>query len=78
MNFEVIEKATGTSEIMSDKLIEQRFGPVGFTQMVADVHDTHSAVDIGHDMGDDDFMGVMEDMDAVDDIMGDFDSLRFD
>ncbi len=63
MNYEVIEKTTGTSEIMSDKLIEQRFGPVEFTQMVADVHDTHSAVDIGNDMGDDDFV----EMDGNDD-----------
>lgn len=55
MPYEIMDKTTGSTEVLSEQEAEKKFGSVDFTMMVAGVDDTHTAVNLGVDTDVEDF-----------------------
>lgn len=67
MGYEIHNKTTGETEVLSEQEAEAKYGSVDFTMMVAGVNDTHTAVNLSvesdvleFDVYGDDSVDIME------------------
>ncbi len=66
MAYEIQNKTTGVSEVLSEQEAEAKYGAVEFTMMVAGVNDSHSAINLSVETDTDGFDGSIYEDDACD------------